>query len=215
MVGGVPKIAGGRWRGRVVPPPFPPAVGLEGMLRQNERDVLLAAHFNMGAVRGMPAQRSSASTRTWVGAQGAPLTTRSIDPNDALPVIDSRGRYFGHGAVGRQRMIAHAQEVMAGGSVARVPFLSELKEQDPFADDIRERPHTPIVDGNTLPVRFIGGTLRPSPFLESSKSARDLPFRSMSRRPSTSTTISSYNSDRSNSGCGSSPRLRRQLVLRR
>lgn len=189
------------WQGRVLAAPFPPALGLEGMLRQNERDILLAARRNIEAVKGVPMQRSSASTRTWYGEHGAPLTTRSMDPNDALPVVDSRGRFFGHGAAGRRRMIAHAQEVMAGGSVKQIPFLSDVDGKDPFADDIRERPHTPIVDGNMQPVRFV--------FDARQHIAKDSTFQCTPLRPST-TSDSALNS-----ASGPSPYLRKRLMLRR
>ena len=53
----------------------------------------------------------SAALRTWTGPRGSVLHTRKLDPNLSLPVVDSRGRYFGHGEIGRLRMIAHAQEV--------------------------------------------------------------------------------------------------------
>ena len=138
------------WYGRIVPPPFPAEVGLAEMLQRNERSVVSAAHANIHAVggycRGLPANSSSAELRIWEGPAGK-LRTRKLDPNQALPVVDSRGRYFGHGEIGRRRMIAHAQEVMAGGIVT-VPYICDVRDKDPYIDDIRERPHTPIIDGN-------------------------------------------------------------------
>ncbi len=205
---------GSKWPGRVVPAPFPPAVGLDGMLHSNERDVLRAAHANVRAVRGMPAQRSSAATRTWQGAREGTLTTRSLDPNDALPVVDRCGRYFGHGAAGRLRMIEHAQEVMAGGSVRRVPLLAEVRDgRDPFAEDVRERPHTPIIDGNLRPFRFNVTAGR----------SEMRPFTITTNRPSTRneacTPRSGYCStalDCSDESCSPSPPyLLRKMVLRR
>ena len=142
------------WYGRVVPAPYPGDVGLSDMLKRNERNILSAAHDNIAAVGGLPAKRSSAATRVWEGPRGEILQTRSLDPNAALPVVDSKGRYFGHGAAGRQRMIAHAQQVMAGARVTQVPRISDVRDNDPFVDDIRERPHTPIIYGNQLPFSF-------------------------------------------------------------
>jgi hypothetical protein len=199
------RIGYGSRPGRVVPAPFPPAVGLDGMLLSNERDVLRAAHANVRAVGGMPAMRASAATRTWEGARGGILTTRSLDPNDALPVVDSRGRFFGHGAAGRLRMIEHAQEVMAGGSVRRVPLLAEVRDgRDPFAGDVRERPHTPIIDGNLRPFRFVvAAGRRPTIFTTS--------------RPSTSNNEPfTYSATALDDSCSPSPPyLRRKVVLRR
>ena len=129
---------------------------------------------------------------------------------------EQRMERIGHGSKwpGRLRMIEHAQEVMAGGSVRRVPLLAEVRDcRDPFAEDVRERPHTPIIDGNLRPFRFNVTAGR----------SEMRPFNITTNRPSTRneacTPRSGYCStalDCLDESCSPSPPyLLRKMVLRR
>lgn len=76
-----------------------------------------------------------AGTVVRVGMVGGPQA-------DNRPVVDRHGRFFGMGAMGRARQVAHAQEVMAGGPLTPESNRRVLPLAVPVTPQMAAAPHS-------------------------------------------------------------------------
>jgi hypothetical protein len=76
-----------------------------------------------------------AGTVVRLGVAGGP-------PADNRPVVDRHGRFFGMGAMGRARQVAHAQEAMAGGPLTPESNRRVLPLAIPVTPQMAAAPHS-------------------------------------------------------------------------
>lgn len=160
------SIDGDRTEMRPAVGPVPPAhgehlTGVDALVRHEASVSLEAARALQGTqrsrLRSDSAQRKRSQLRSdireaiaregvyrdpYIDAGTVVRVGRAGGAADNRPVVDRHGRFFGMGATGRARQVAHAQEVMAGGPLTPESNRRVLPLAVPVTPKMQGAPHS-------------------------------------------------------------------------